>query len=178
MCMTVGLFPPVYRRALRHGPDPEGSPTDYIYLTCQRPALSHTCSNQRFIRPRYHVRFPPLFSSRCPSFAVPVASAAFFDSVISILLYHRAVYHLTYSASPPCSETQQLLSALFKDKARRGDTTARAHICSYGVHVRANTRVRMNWRAHGGDESSDSCSSLRATEFRISLVLKRAAKAR
>lgn len=139
--MTVGLFPPVYRRALRHGPDPEGSPTDYIYLTCQRPALSHTCSNQRFIRPRYRARLPPLFSSRCPSFAVPVASAAFFDSVISILLYHRAVYHLTYSASPPCSETQRLLSALFKDKARRGDTTARTHMLVWRARARKHARA-------------------------------------
>lgn len=47
----------------------------------------------------------------------------YFDSMISILLYHHAVYHVIYSASPPCNKTQRLLSVLFKDKTKHREYT-------------------------------------------------------
>lgn len=34
------------------------------------------------------------------------------------------------------------------------------------------THTHINWHTYSGDESSDSSSSLKAMEFRISLVLK------
>ena len=98
----------------------------------------------------------------------------FLDSVISILLYHHSVYHLTYSGAVSRSETQQLLSVLFKDETRHRNTTC---TCIYCMHIRTkqagiHTRTHINWHTYSGDESSDSCGSLKAIEFRISLVLK------
>lgn len=90
----------------------------------------------------------------------------YFDSMISILRYHHAAYHLIYSASPPCSKTQRLLSVLFKDKTKHREYT-RTH-----AYVDIYTYIHISWHTYSGDESSESCSLLKAMEFRISLVLR------
>lgn len=93
----------------------------YVQAT-SKPTTSALCISSIMLNP---LIFPLLTSPRCVSCSS--CCTPFFDSVISILLYHHAVYHLTYSGAPPRSETQRLLSVLFKDKARHGDT-ARARI--------------------------------------------------
>lgn len=127
-------------------------PLSLRHVTYMFKLNSYVTTSGSFV-PRCNVRFSPLFSSRCPSFAVLVASAASFDSAISILLYHHAVYHLTHSVSPPCSETQRLLSVLFKDKTRHGDTTARVHtyarIACTCSQTHRDARVHMNWHTDG-----------------------------
>lgn len=103
----------------------------------------------------------------------PPAATHFFDSVISILLYHHAVYHLIYSASLPCSKTQQLLSVLIKDKTNTEKTPKLMRTWFYVcIYIFINIYIRISWHRCSGDESFDCCSSLKAIKFRISLALR------
>lgn len=131
VCLRA-IISPVYQRAITWNKS-WGLQTQYCYyyLICSDWTLSHrfklkfshsTTSILFFSSIMFNVFFffiPPALRRRSHH----SCCAHVFDSVISIPLYHHSVYHLTYSGAPPCTETQCLLSDLFKDKTRHRDTT-------------------------------------------------------